>query len=130
MRIEANLEYRYLMINKIFGGKLNGAAFVDMGNIWNIAPGNPQPETYFKFDELGKQIAIGTGLGFRYDVEFFVFRLDMGLKIKDPQFKGPEQWVINKYINGGKTFKTNYAITHNPDIYRFMQYNFGIGFPF
>lgn len=130
MRIETNLEYRYLLIHKLFGGKLMGAAFVDMGNIWNIAPGNPQPETYFKFDELGKQIAIGTGLGFRYDVQFFVFRFDIGLKVKDPQFKGAEQWVINKYLNGGKTFKENYAITHNPDVYRFIQYNFGIGFPF
>lgn len=130
MRIETNFEYRYLLINKLFGGKLKGAAFVDMGNIWNISAGNPQPETYFKLDQLGKQIAIGTGLGFRYDVEFFVFRFDLGLKIKDPQFLGSEQWVINKFLQGGKTFKSNYEITHNPDTYRFMQYNFGIGFPF
>ncbi|RYG18957.1 MAG: hypothetical protein EOO07_07825 [Chitinophagaceae bacterium] len=130
MRIETNLEYRYLLVNKLFGGKLKGAAFVDMGNIWNISAGNPQPETYFKLDQLGKQIAIGTGLGFRYDVEFFVFRFDLGLKVKDPQFVGSEQWVITKYLKGGKTFKDNYFITHNPDVYRFMQYNFGIGFPF
>ncbi|MEJ5995816.1 BamA/TamA family outer membrane protein [Pedobacter sp. Du54] len=130
MRIETNLEYRYLLVNKLFGGKLKGAAFVDMGNIWNISSGNPRPETYFKLDKLGKQIAIGTGLGFRYDVEFFVFRFDLGLKLKDPQFVGSEQWVISKYLNGGKTFKENYFITHNPDVYRFMQYNFGIGFPF
>ncbi|HTM97658.1 MAG TPA: BamA/TamA family outer membrane protein, partial [Pedobacter sp.] len=86
MRIETNFEYRYLLINKLFGAKLKGAAFLDMGNIWNISAGNPQPETYFKLDRLGKQIAIGTGVGFRYDVEFFVFRFDLGLKIKDPQF--------------------------------------------
>lgn len=130
MRIETNFEYRYLLINKLFGGKLKGATFIDMGNIWNISAGNPQPETYFKLDQLGKQIAIGTGMGFRYDVEFFVFRFDVGLKLKDPQFVGSEQWVISKFLNGGKTFKNNYFITHNPDVYRFMQYNFGIGFPF
>ncbi|MBC7616466.1 MAG: BamA/TamA family outer membrane protein [Pedobacter sp.] len=130
MRIETNFEYRYSMIDKLFGGKLKGAAFVDMGNIWNISAGNPQPETYFKFNQLHKQIAIGTGLGFRYDVEFFVFRFDLGLKVKDPQFVGAEQWVINKFLSGGKSFKENYKITHNPDIYRFVQYNFGIGFPF
>ncbi len=130
MRIETNFEYRFLLTNKLFGGKLKGAAFVDMGNIWNISAGNPQPETYFKLDQLGKQIAIGTGLGFRYDVEFFVFRFDLGLKIKDPQFVGSEQWVINKFFNGGKDFKRRYLITHNPDVYRFVQYNFGIGFPF
>ena len=130
MRIETNFEYRYLMIDKLFGGKLKGAAFIDMGNIWNISAGNPQPETYFKFNQLSKQIAIGTGVGFRYDVEFFVFRFDLGLKVKDPQFVGAEQWVINKFLSGGKSFKENYKITHNPDIYRFVQYNFGIGFPF
>ena len=130
MRIETNFEYRYPLIDKLFGKQLNGAFFVDMGNIWNIAPNNPQPETYFKLKEIGKQIAIGTGLGFRYDVQFFVFRFDMGLKIKDPQFKGADQWVINKYLSGGRAFKADYANTHNPDIYRFIQYNFGIGYPF
>ncbi|RZK48700.1 MAG: hypothetical protein EOO99_09270 [Pedobacter sp.] len=130
MRIEGNLEYRYLLINKFLGGKLKGAAFVDFGNTWNIAPGNPQPETYFKFDELDKQIAIGTGLGLRMDVQFFVFRFDLGLKVKDPQFRGADQWVINKFFSGGKEFKAQYAITNNPDVYSFLQYNFGIGFPF
>lgn len=130
MRIEANFEYRYLLINKIMGGKLKGAAFVDMGNIWNISPGNPQPETYFKLDQLSKQIAIGAGIGLRYDVEFFVFRFDLGLKVKDPQFVGANQWVIGKFLNGGKAFKANYLLTHRPDSYRFLQYNFGIGLPF
>lgn len=129
MRIESNLEYRY-MIGKLFGGKVKGAVFVDMGNVWNISPGNPQPETYFDFKNLGKQVAIGTGLGFRYDVDFFVFRFDLGLKVKDPQFNGADQWVIKQFINGGSEFKANYYLTHNPDRYRFMQYNFGIGMPF
>ena len=130
MRIEANLEYRFLLARKFIGGKLNGATFIDAGNIWNIAPGNPQPQTYFKFDELGQQIALGTGIGFRYDVQFFVFRFDIGLKLKDPQFVGDEQWVISKFFSGGKAFKAAYEATHSPDRYRFMQYNFGIGMPF
>lgn len=130
MHIEANLEYRFLLARKFFGGKLNGATFLDAGNVWNVAPGNPQPQTYFKFDKLADQIALGTGLGFRYDVQFFVFRFDVGLKIKDPQFVGGEQWVIGKFINGGKAFKSNYFVTHSPDRYRFLQYNFGIGMPF
>ncbi|MDQ8005164.1 MAG: BamA/TamA family outer membrane protein [Pedobacter sp.] len=130
MRIEANLEYRFPLVHKFFGGKLNAATFLDAGNIWNITPNNPRPESVFKFDKLGQQIALGTGLGFRYDVQFFVFRFDIGLKLKDPQFDGDEQWVIGKFINGGKAFKANYFSTHSPDRYRFMQYNFGIGMPF
>jgi outer membrane protein insertion porin family len=130
MRIEGNLEYRFLLARRFFGGKLNGATFLDAGNIWNIAPGNPQKETYFKFDKLGEQIALGTGLGFRYDVQFFVFRFDIGLKLKDPQFDGSDQWVIGKFINGAKKFKEDYFSTHSPDRYRFLQYNIGIGMPF
>lgn len=130
MRIETNFEYRFLLVNKLFGGKLRGATFVDMGNVWNISPNNPQPETYFNFKKLGDQIAIGTGLGFRFDVQFFVFRFDLGLKVKDPQFEGSEQWVISKFLGGSKNFKANYELSHSPERYRFMQYNFGIGMPF
>lgn len=130
MRIETNFEYRFMLISKLLGGKLKGATFLDMGNVWNISSGNPQPETYFDVKKIGQQIAIGTGFGLRYDVNFFVFRFDLGLKIKDPQFVGSDQWVIGKYINGAKEFKANYYTTHQPDRYRFLQYNFGIGLPF
>lgn len=130
MHIEANLEYRYKLLNKFFGGKLKGAVFLDMGNVWNISRNNEYTETLFDFSKLGKQIAIGTGTGFRYDVQYFVFRFDIGLKLKDPQFEGSDQWVINKVFSGGKAFKDAYYDTHKPDRYRFVQYNFGIGMPF
>jgi outer membrane protein insertion porin family len=130
MRIETNFEYRFMLTNKLFGAKLRAATFLDAGNIWNISPGNPQPETYFNAKKLGQQIAMGTGFGLRYDVEFFVFRFDVGLKLKDPQFSGSEQWVIGKFLRGAKDFKANYFALHSPDTYRFVQYNFGIGMPF
>jgi outer membrane protein insertion porin family len=130
MHIEANLEYRYKLLNKFFGAQLKGAVFLDAGNVWNISPDNPQPETYFKLNSLGNQLGIGTGVGFRYDVDYFVFRFDVGLKLKDPQFNGSDQWVISKYISGAKEFKSEYSVSHSPDTYRFVQYNFGIGLPF
>ncbi|MDO7743813.1 MAG: hypothetical protein MUP99_08570, partial [Pedobacter sp.] len=65
-----------------------------------------------------------------YDVQYFVFRFDIGLKLKDPQFKGSEQWVISKFLGGGREFKNEYKIANSPDTYRFVQYNFGIGLPF
>ena len=130
MRMEANVEYRNLLIRKFFGGKLNGAAFVDFGNVWNISKASSQIGGNFDFSNLGQQIAIGAGLGLRYDVDFFVFRFDLGLKIKDPQFIGQEQWVIGKYLRGAKDFKAIYDAQHKPDNYRFLQYNIGIGLPF
>jgi len=131
MHIEANLEYRYKLLNKFFGAKLKGAIFVDAGNVWNSSSkSSTYSETYFDFSKLGKQIALGTGAGFRYDVQYFVFRFDVGLKLKDPQFKGSDQWVISKFLNGGKAFRDAYDVANSPDRYRFVQYNFGIGMPF
>ena len=130
MHIETNFEYRYKLLNKFFGAQLKGAVFLDAGNVWNISSGNPQPETYFDFKKFFNQIGIGTGVGLRYDVDYFVFRFDIGLKLKDPQFGGSDQWVIGKYLRGAKEFKDNYYDTHSPDNYRFVQYNFGIGLPF
>lgn len=132
MHLEANLEYRYKLLDKFFGGKLKGAVFLDFGNVWNISDSasKGKPETRFELKNLGKQIAIGTGMGFRYDVQYFVFRFDIGLKLKDPQFTGSDQWVISKFFSGGKAFKDAYRLKNAPDGYRFVQYNFGIGMPF
>ncbi|WP_110834379.1 translocation and assembly module lipoprotein TamL [Pedobacter nutrimenti] len=132
LHIETNFEYRYKLLNKFFGAQLKGAVFVDAGNVWNVSKSaiRDNPDSEFKFQKLFDQIAIGTGVGLRYDVDYFVFRFDVGLKIKDPMFSGSDQWVISKFFSGGKEFKANYYTTHSPDNYRFVQYNFGIGLPF
>ncbi|WP_053058377.1 BamA/TamA family outer membrane protein [Pedobacter sp. BMA] len=133
LRLEANLEYRYLITSKFFGASLKGAAFLDMGNVWNLSKDADDlyaEEKMFRLSKLAQQVAIGTGLGLRYDVQYFVFRFDVGLKLKDPQFSGSEQWVIGKFISGARDFKNTYNSTHGPDTYRFVQYNFGIGMPF
>ncbi|MFA4867818.1 MAG: BamA/TamA family outer membrane protein [Pedobacter sp.] len=128
LHIESNFEYRYKLLNKFFGAKLKGAIFLDAGNVWNVSSG--ESKTRFDFKSLGSQIALGAGTGFRYDVQYFVFRFDIGLKLKDPQFTGSDQWVINKFLSGGKAFKRAYDAANSPDRYRFVQYNFGIGMPF
>jgi len=130
MHIEANLEYRYKLIDNFFGSRLNGAVFLDAGNVWNISSGNSQPETYFKFKNLANQLGVGTGMGFRYDLQYFIFRFDVGVKLRDPQFEPSQQWVISKLFNGGKEFRANYDANNSPDSYHFFQYNFGIGLPF
>ena len=138
MRLETNFEYRFTLAKKFFGATLKGAAFVDAGNIWNVRMGESISQqvseldelTVFKLSKLASQIAVGTGFGLRYDVQYFVFRFDVGIKLKDPQFIGDEQWVISKLFSGGRDFKNQYNATHAPDTYRFVQYNFGIGMPF
>lgn len=129
IKIEANLEYRFKIVDNFFGSKLKGATFTDFGNIWRLRETDISPGGEFKFNKFLSQMAIGAGAGLRFDVEFFVFRFDAGLKIKDPQFMGADKWVIRNFFNK-KEFKDRYERTNAPDVYRFVQYNFGIGMPF
>ena len=129
IKLVSNLEYRFKLVNDFFGAKLKGATFTDVGNIWRLHKTDENPGGEFKFDKFLGQMAIGAGAGLRFDLEYFVFRFDAGLKIKDPQFTGKDQWVITDLFNS-KAFKADYEKTNSPDKYNFLQYNFGIGMPF
>lgn len=129
LKLEANAEYRFRLLNNFFGAKLNGATFLDMGNIWRLQENELNPKGEFSARDFWKQIAIGTGMGLRFDMDYFIVRLDMGLKVKDPQFEGDKQWVIQDLFRA-KEFKREYFQTHNPDRYNFIQYNLGVGLPF
>lgn len=129
LKIEGNIEYRFRLLNSFLGAKLNGATFLDLGNVWRIRENELNPGGEFKMNSFLDQVAIGTGFGLRVDMDYFVIRLDAGLKVKDPQFRGSEQWVI-QHVFDSKEFKQKYLNTHRPDRYGFMQFNFGVGLPF
>ncbi|OJW15370.1 MAG: hypothetical protein BGO48_12270 [Mucilaginibacter sp. 44-25] len=132
VKIVANAEYRYKIADNFFGSKLKGAFFVDAGNVWRLHKQADNPNGEFSFGNLWQSTAIGIGTGLRFDLSFFIFRLDAAFKFKDPQFTGSDQWVFFKHMNelfGGGPFKTKYQQT-NGDNYGFMQLNFGIGLPF
>lgn len=85
---EANLkllysaELRFKML-----GKLNGAIFGDVGNIWNVLDDIDDEKSTFTGIRSLENIAFGSGFGFRYDFNFFIIRLDMGFKTYDPAKK-------------------------------------------
>ena len=83
IKLQANLEYR----KRLFGN-LQGALFLDAGNVWNQSDYLDVPEGKFKFNSFLKQCALGTGVGLRYDLEFFVVRLDWGIAIHAPYDTG------------------------------------------
>ncbi len=129
MKLEGNMEYRFRIWNNFFGAKMNGATFVDMGNVWRLKSDELNLNGEFQLNRLFDQIAVGSGVGLRFDMDYFVLRLDAGLKIKDPQFVGNDQWVVKHWFRS-KDFKSNYYLHHRPDRYSFVQYNFGVGLPF
>jgi outer membrane protein insertion porin family len=131
IKLESNLEYRFKILNNFFGSKLKGATFTDFGNIWRLSKENSldTPGGVFRLNKFLNQLAIGTGAGLRFDLEYFIFRFDAGIKVKDPQFSGSNQWVITHLFNY-KNFRDAYYETNKPDTYKFIQYNFGVGMPF
>ncbi len=133
-KLEGNLEYRFKIADNILNAKVKGATFVDFGNVWrkgSEASRIENPGGEFQFNKFLGQLAVGTGAGLRFDLNYFVFRFDLGIKVKDPQFKGSDQYVIKYLFSKNRAeFKDRYEITNFPDVYRFVQYNFGIGMPF
>jgi outer membrane protein assembly factor BamA len=79
IKIEANAEYRF----KLFW-ILEGAVFIDAGNIWGYNYDKDRPRSQFKFNQFYKDIAVGTGTGFRFDLKFVIARIDIGMKLRDP----------------------------------------------
>jgi outer membrane protein assembly factor BamA len=132
VKFVANAEYRYKLANNFFGSILKGAVFVDAGNVWRLHPQSQYPNEEFKLNNILPSTAIGIGTGFRFDLSFFVFRLDAALKFKDPQFTGSDQWVLINHFDElfhSGTFKNAYR-SASGESYNFLQLNFGVGMPF
>lgn len=109
---EANLKLAFSVEERFnLFENLNGAIFIDAGNIWNVLDEvNDDNAVFSGFDSL-KDIAIGSGFGLRYDFSFFVFRFDIGFKTYDPSYKDQNRW-FNDYNFGNAV------------------YNIGINYPF
>lgn len=110
--LEANVELRTQVI-----GFFNTALFVDVGNVWLLTNDANRPGAEFKINRFYKEIAIGTGVGARFDFTFLLLRLDAGIKLYDPALPEGSRWVpgVNR----------NRITGINPIIF-----NLAIGYPF
>jgi outer membrane protein assembly factor BamA len=89
IKLEANAEYRF----KLFW-ILEGAIFLDAGNIWAYNNDPSRPGSQFIFKKFYKDIAVGTGAGFRFDFKFVIGRVDIGMKLRDPLLPDGSKWII------------------------------------
>jgi outer membrane protein assembly factor BamA len=82
-KMEMNAEYRFPILLWF-----KGAAFVDVGNIWTFQPDAERPGAEFSFRRgdktypFYKELAVAGGLGLRVDLSFFIFRFDVGMKLR------------------------------------------------
>ena len=109
IKLGANIEYR----TKLFW-KLQGAAFIDAGNIWTVKEYANQPGGEFRFNTFYKQIALAYGLGIRFDLNILILRFDGGMKALNPVYShGRDRWPIIH-----PRFKRDFA------------FHFAVGYPF
>lgn len=79
VKLLMNLEYRPRL-----SGDLYGALFLDAGNVWTLHEDAARPGGKFDFGNCLKRMALGTGVGLRYDMGMFVIRLDWGIGLHVP----------------------------------------------
>jgi outer membrane protein insertion porin family len=116
---ETSVELR----KKIFGF-VEGAVFIDAGNVWTFKPLSDNNEdkgnSEFKLNQFYREIGVGTGFGLRFNFSFLILRFDVGIKAYDPARDEGDKFVLDKL----RFFKP-YTIHNEPVIY-----NIGIGYPF
>ena len=105
IKLDMSLEWRTHLFWKI-----DGAAFVDAGNIWTFRNYSEQPGGQFRLDEFWRQIAVAYGLGFRLNFGYFILRLDGGMKAINPAVEhGPKHYPII-HPNFGRDFQLHFAV--------------------
>ncbi len=115
IKIEGNVELRFDIV-KAF----KGAVFVDAGNIWLWRdPDQPGSQREFRKDEFLSQMAVGTGMGLRFDFNFFVLRFDLAFPLRKPYLAPGERWVFDEIDPGSSEWRSDNLVL-----------NIAIGYPF
>jgi outer membrane protein assembly factor BamA len=113
LKLEFNTEYRAQLF-----GKLKGALFIDAGNIWLLNDDPDKPGSKFSKDFMN-DIAVGTGVGLRFDLSFLILRTDFAFPIRKPYLPDGERWVIDDINFGSSSWRNENLI-----------FNLAIGYPF
>ena len=108
IKLDLNVEYRTHLF-----WKLNGAAFIDAGNVWTLKSRYSDYTGQFAFNRFYKEIAVSYGLGVRFDLDFLILRFDGGMKAINPMESGADRFPVIK-----------------PDFSRDFAFHFAVGYPF
>lgn len=92
IKLELNAEYRFDIYSF-----LKGALFIDAGNVW-LQPSNPSPTgSPFNISTCIDELAVGAGIGLRFDVSFFVLRFDLATPLRKPWLSPGNRWVVQEF---------------------------------
>lgn len=110
---ESNIEYRSKFVSFI-----DWAAFIDASNVWLLRQDASRPGGQISTDAW-RELAIGMGLGLRFDFSFLIIRFDWGVRIMDPAMPLGERFLGDDLSFGSLFRRTDRQVL-----------NFGIGYPF
>ena len=114
IKLEMNAEYRFGIYRYI-----KGALFLDAGNVW-LQKSNPANiGSPFAFNSFMNELAVGTGIGLRVDVSFFVLRFDLAMPLRKPWLPDNQRWVTNQIDIMSSTWRKENLVL-----------NIAIGYPF
>ena len=113
IKLELNTEYRMKLVSVV-----HGAVFVDAGNIWLLNKNVAKPGAQFSGNFLN-ELAVGTGVGLRFDLSFLVLRTDFAFPLRKPYLPDGQRWVIDQVRFGDGTWRKDNLI-----------FNLAIGYPF
>lgn len=113
IKLEFNTELRAKLFSIV-----NGAIFIDAGNIWTQKEELERPGSKFS-NQFLQQLAVGTGVGLRFDLNFLVLRTDIAFPVRKPYLPEGSRWVIKDIsFNNSQWRKEN------------LIFNLAIGYPF
>lgn len=113
MKFEFNTEFRTKLVSVI-----NGALFVDAGNIWLLHENSEKPGSKFTGDFMN-ELAVGTGAGLRVDISILILRLDFAFPLRKPYLEDGQRWVLDQIEFGSKSWRKENLV-----------FNLAIGYPF
>ncbi len=105
IKLDMNVELRTHLF-----WKLDGALFIDAGNIWTIRDYKDQPGGQFRWDTCWEQIALSYGLGLRLDLNYFLLRFDAGMKAINPAYQEKKLHYPLLYPNFNRDFTFHFAV--------------------
>ncbi len=123
--IEGSAELRGRLFKLV--ADVDGALFIDAGNVWQLPGKGATPESEFRFSSFIPQLAVGTGVGLRLNFSFFIIRFDGGIKVWDParQYIDREGMAVDDRFILPQFSLRRLSKGPNP-----LVVNFGIGYPF
>jgi len=104
-------EYRFLLFQSA-SFDFEGTVFLDGGNVWTLKEDVDRPGSQLT-TRFWREIALGTGFGINADFKYFILRLDLGYKLRNP-YPNPNgtYWAIQEFQERG---------------FKGINYNLGVG---